>query len=210
MRTRLARMMMKGARQPQRPYPVKADRPLRVIDKTRPLQPAPEATQWLVLIVAPRREADAVQALRDAGHRAWHPQLTTWITSARLRIKSKVNRPLFPRYIFVAKMEGAAKSIEDCDHCGKIIGPVIKPRKECRPLLEVLSSKQAAGEFDGTIAKPIPMFDEGEWAVFADEGPFHGLKGIVQKTEGERVMILMNILGADNRIEANVYQLVPA
>lgn len=198
MRTKLNRLINKGARQPLRPYPIKSNKKLRVLDKTKPLLPAPEAINWLVVMTAPRRETDAVAALREAGYHAWYPQLTTWIHSARLRIKSKVNRPLFSRYIFVAQRDGCSKSITDIDHVGYIIGPVPPGRKNDRPLLDALSERQALGEFDGTKLPPPFTTDQH---VTLTEGPFAGLSGIVAKADHERTLVLLQILGSDRPVQ---------
>lgn len=204
MATRLGRMMTKGARQLHRPIPIANGKALRILDKTRPLESAPEGLQWLVVMVAPRREADAAKALHEAGYRSWHPQLTTWITNARLRIKTKVNLPLFPRYIFVAQQPGAAKPIIDCDHVGYVIGPVPKQRRGRQTLLEALSDRQGKGEF--IIVKP-PSFATGEKVLISDDGPFSGLEGLVERSENDRVFILLNILGGENRVEVDALSL---
>lgn len=202
--TKLGRLMTKGARASHRPIPIANGKALRILDKTKPLQPAPEAAQWLVAMVAPRREADAVKALHEAGYRAWHPQLTTWQTNARMRVKTKVNLPLFPRYVFVAQQPGASKPIIDCDHVGYVIGPVPARRKGRPTLLEALSDRQGKGEF---VVKTFVAFDIGDKVRISDDGPFTGFEGIVYQSDSERVHILLHILGGENRVEVDARSL---
>lgn len=212
MRTRLAKLMTKGARQPHRAYPLKSDKALRILDKTRELEaaPYPQAAGWLVVMVAPRRENDAIAALRKEGHLAWQPEATVYLTSHRHQIKTKVNRSLFSRYIFAARNHLAEKAIPDCDHVSFVVGDVPRARPGLPSLLEILSDKQQAGEFDGTITQPLHSFKRGEHVRVNDDSAFHGLNAIIEHTEGERVMILLNFLGKGTRVEIDPRRLSAA
>lgn len=211
MRTRLAKLMTKAAREPHRLYPHKTNKGPRILDKTRELKAIlfPQAS-WLVVMTAPRRENDAIAALLKEGHLAWHPQSTVYLTSYRHQIKTKVNRSLFPRYIFATRNPNAEKAIPDCDHVSFVVGDVPRARPGLPSLLEILSDKQQAGEFDGTITQPLHSFKRGEQVRVNDESAFHGLNAIIERTEGERVLVLLNLLGGSTRVEIDPRRLSAA
>ena len=199
MRSKLNRMMAKGKPHMPAYVPVRTKREIRILDKTKPLLPAPEATQWLVVMVEPRCEEKAIKGLQEAGHLAWHPQMTAWRVNYRLKLREKLNQPLFPRYIFVAKGEQATKSVVDCDHVSKVIGGVPRIRQSDRDLVSDLSTKQQHGWFTpGGPASPFKVNDE---VAINDDGAFHGLQGLVEKTDAERSTILLEILGTYRKFE---------
>ena len=196
MRSKLNRMMARNAPPSGLQMPPKQKRPLRIVDNTKPLQRAPEAAAWLVVMVEPRCEGKAIISLHEAGHLAWHPQMTVWSTNHRLRIKSKEHRPVFPRYIFVAKGERATKSVLACDHITYLVSSL--PRSST--FMEELSERQHQGWAD---IKPVSPFKIDQEVVINDEGVFHGLSGIVEKTDADRTTILFDILGSMTKIEVD-------
>lgn len=198
MRSKLNRMMSHKWPAKLPAAPVKAKRSLRILDETKPLQAAPEAPHWLVVMVEPRCEDKAIKALHEAGHLAWHPQMTCWQVNHRLRIKSKVHRPLFPRYAFVSKGEYATKSVKDCDHVTRIIGEVPSIRQTDRDMVTDLSHKQQHGWFG--IEGPASPFNINDEVAIDDEGAFHGLRGLIDKTAVERSTILLEFLGSFRKI----------
>lgn len=183
MRTKLSRMASKAER--HRPVqPVSTSRPVRVIDDAKPLTAAASAISWRVVTTAPRMEAKAAQSLQEAGWQVWYPQLTCWVSSARLRIKRRVHRPLFPRYLFVTG--SGHHAITGCDHVGYLL-----PNQAFGALVRNLSDRQMAGEFDASQEAP----DMTGQTMRMTDGPFSGFIGIVAKHEGERVRLLVEFMG---------------
>lgn len=210
MRAKLSRLS--HARQP-RTWRDHNGRQWRDLDETSPLTAAPEASAWLALIVAPRMEDAAAEALRDAGYIAWYPQTVETVTRQWRRVRVKVNRPLFPRYVFAAAAEptggvykvvgmggsgsaakgahGPSLGMLDCDHVVRIVGAVGPG------LMADLSRRQAGGEFVADLRQSI--YRRGSRVRIID-GPFQGLDGIVHRAEGERVEVLMQIFATETKV----------
>lgn len=169
---------------------------MRVIDDAKPLTPAASALSWRVVTTAPRMEAKAAQALLEAGWQVWYPQLTCWVSSARTRIKRRVHRPLFPRYLFVTG--SGHHAITGCDHVGYLL-----PNQAFGALVRNLSDRQMAGEFDASRDPPDLT---GETMRLTD-GPFAGFTGIVAKHEGERVRLLVEFMGKAQSVRVAVDRL---
>lgn len=172
----------------------------RHIDETAELLPVPEAFGWVALMVEPRLEAKAVTALREAGYAAWFPQTVETIVNSHRRTKRKVNRPLFPRYVFAASL--GRIGMGDCDHVSAIVGPV------SQALVANLSARQARGEFEAKAAAPV-QFGKGA-TVRINDGPFAGFDGIVEKSAKERVDVLVQIFGRDTRVTLEPQQIEAA
>lgn len=220
MRAKLSRLS--HARQP-RTWRDHNGRQWRDLDETSPLVAAPEASAWLALIVAPRMEEAAAEALRDAGYIAWYPQTVETVTRQWRRVRVKVNRPLFPRYVFagaaearggvskVVGMGGSGRAIKgahgpslgmlDCDHVVRIVGAVGPG------LMADLSRRQAGGEF--AIDNRASLYRSGAKVKVLD-GAFQGLEGIVFRSSHERVGILLKLFGAEVKVDASPSSLVAA
>lgn len=226
MKTRLNRMMAKSRQKRPELWVAKA-KAWRDIDETKPLEPAPAASGWVVLMVEPRMEGKAATALRDAGYVAWYPQTVEETKNEKRKVRRKVNRPLFPRYLFagapvaagwlsdgdgyggsgnpaikaLARLCGPAIGMGDCDHVTVIVGPVPSA------LLANLSDRQCEGEFEQR--EIISQFGKNS-RVRITEGPFAGLDGIVHRSKGRRVEVLMSFLGSERRIPLDASQVVAA
>lgn len=214
MRAKLSRLS--HARQP-RTWRDHNGRQWRDLDETSSLTAAPEASAWLALIVAPSMEEAAAEALRDAGYIAWYPQTVETVTRQWRRVRVKVNRPLFPRYVFAAAAEatggvskvvgmggsghttkgvhGPSLGMLDCDHVVRIVGAVGPG------LMADLSRRQAGGEFVADLRQSL--YRRGSRVRIVD-GPFQGLDGIVHRAEGERVEVLVGMLGQQVRVAMEV------
>lgn len=226
MKTRLNRMIAKSRQKRPDLWVAKAKQ-WRYIDETKPLEPAPVASGWVVLMVEPRMEGKAATALRDAGYVAWFPQTVEETKNEKRKVRRKVNRPLFPRYLFaavpvaagwlsegdgyggsgnpalkaLARLCGPAIGMGDCDHVTVIVGPVPSA------LLANLSDRQCEGEFEQR--EIISQFGKNS-RVRITEGPFAGLDGIVHRSQGRRVEVLMSFLGSERRIPLDASQVVAA
>jgi transcription antitermination factor NusG len=190
---RIARLMTRAAKaRTIRPHLWKKKQ-WRFIDETSPLQPAPQAGVWHVLLVEPRMEKKAAEALREAGYTAWYPQTVEMRTNQQRMLRRKFNEPLFQRYVFVTG-QGYRLGMVDCKHVSMVVGKI--SQKD----INDLSGRQAGGEFVAKVAGH--GFAKGEH-VKVKEGPFGGLDGIVEKTTRDRVSILMNILGRSTEISVD-------
>lgn len=227
--SRMNRMMAKGARMQAVLAPTLWNARKRVwkhIDETRPLVEPPQAGRWAVLQVAPRMEAKAADALRDAGYHAWYPQTIRTETKPALFIRRKFNEPLFVRYVFAAPgsvverrswpdrhtsrqiaSEAVSESrrlfsdwmrspqavgMVDCDHVSRIVAHVPYD------LLANLAKRQTGGEF--VVSDKRVAFKVGQ-KVRANDGPFRGFDGIVQKSEKDRVSVLIRFFGGERPVE---------
>lgn len=195
MQSKLNRMMASSKRHMPAQIPTKDKRSLKILDNTKPLLDAPVSEDWQLVMVEPRCELKAALWLREAGFYAWHPQITAWVNCARMRIKTKVNRPVFPGYIFVSAVDGARKSLRGYGHVNKVVGPVPTEGSQDRNLIAALSKRQASGEFDATR-----QLLAGDKIQIVDDGPFRELKGIVMKSDIERTTILLKIMGSQQKI----------
>lgn len=199
----------------------------REVDETKPLLAAPAASGWVVLMVEPRMEGKASEALRDAGYVAWHPQTVEITQDTRRKVRRKVNRPLFPRYLFaaapaaggwlsdgdeyggsgnpslkaLARLAGPSVGMGDCDHVSAIIGPVTAA------LLADLSERQSRGEFEAQTA--VSQFGKNTRVRITD-GPFAGLDGIVHRSVKGRVEVLVSFFGGKRPVKLEPQQVVAA
>ena len=183
------------------PNPFQAKRK-PTIDKT-PLRPAPIApaigsASWALVMCAPRREREAITSLVRNGWPAWTPMLTQWGTHAN--VMRRQHAPLFPRYIFVGMAAEGRVSIRQCDYVTAIIGGPERPFVAPAHVVQSLSDRQAAGEFDRT-GDPS-MQPEARIAAFRPEigkrvrylsGPFAGIAGsIAALTPRQRIRVLLD------------------
>jgi transcription antitermination factor NusG len=212
MKTKLARRMAKAkAKKPQHwiaeylekhhgrepKTPPKTE--WRDVDETSPLLPAPLASRWVVLMVEPRMEIKAATALREAGYVAWFPQTVEVVKSEKRKLRRRVNRPLFARYLFAAHR--GRVGMADCDHVSAIIGEVPQA------LIDNLSARQGLGEFEAT--DPARTFGKGSRVRITD-GPFSGLEGIVDLAAKDRVDVLMRIFGREQPVRFEAGQVEAA
>lgn len=176
------------------------EREWRDIDETSVLAEAPAARGWVVLMVEPRLEAKAASALREAGYVAWYPQTVETVVNTARRTRRKVNRPLFPRYVFAASF--GRIGMGDCDHVSAIVGPV------SQALVANLSDRQAQGEFEAKAPAPV-QFGKGATVRITD-GPFASFDGIVHKSARDRVEVLVGIFGRPTLVRLEPQQVEAA
>jgi len=164
-----------------------------------PLAPTPHLTldprPWYVCLTKPRQETSAVQNLEDQGYETYLPLLHQWLRQrGDWGQKQSV---MFPRYVFVRPA-----------HSGQAIGPVRSTpgistlvrfghvlaclREERLDSLRALVAAHSA-------ALPRQPFLAGTAVVFC-AGPLKGASGIVSGVAAERVQVLMNLLGQDQKL----------
>lgn len=156
-----------------------------------------EVKRWYIAYTKVRRERHALIGLQEDGLRAYLPQMTDWIMHARK--KSKVERPLFPRYLFV---ELSADSPEfykvranrdiEC-----LVGTCGSPAAIRPETVGDIRSAEAAGEFDLTNGEdPNDPYKAGDSVMVRIGGKFAGWPGrVVRMTDAQRVEVLIRGIG---------------
>ena len=152
---------------------------------------------WFVIHTKPRQERRALENLMQQGYTCYLPTLAVErIQRGELRVTIE---PLFPRYLFIQLDTGGSGqswgTIRSTKGVSRLVTFGSEPAKVDDRLIEILHSQ--AGPL---AAAPRRLFSPGEH-VIVTEGPFAGIEGIYQVSDGERrAMILIEILGKSTRL----------
>jgi len=156
---------------------------------------------WFVVHTKPRKESLALENLLKQGYVAYCPQ--TVIPRRRRQQWQKVSEPLFPRYLFVQLNVG----IDNFSPIRSTFGVIGLVKFGSQPALmpdEVVEAIQKQESELGESSIEHPFWQKGD-ELEVLEGPFAGLKGVFQKKESmERVSLLLDILGRQNRFSVPV------
>ena len=158
------------------------------------VEPAP--LTWYAACTAVSRERYAEGNLRDAGFDVYLPMATRWVVHAKKR--EKVQRPLFPRYVFVGMpdplMWGAADNARGVERLVRGAGPA--PSIVSWRTIDNLRAAEALGQFDDTVKREaIAPFKPGQ-PVRVIAGPMKGFVAEVAKANPKgRVHLLLGMLG---------------
>jgi transcriptional antiterminator RfaH len=160
--------------------------------------------KWFVVHTKPRKEKVAIDNLQRQGFMAYCPQ--TIQQKRRRQCWQKVVEPLFPRYLFVQLNIGADNFLPIQSTLG-VVGLV---RFGDQPAVIPESTIEAIQQREQAITETCtehPSWSKGDLLELI-EGPFTGLQGIFLKKEGlERVSILLDILGRQNRFNVSINSL---
>jgi transcriptional antiterminator RfaH len=144
---------------------------------------------WYLVHTKPRQEKYALQNLEWQGYECYLPI----VPSEKLRQNALivVDEPLFPRYLFVRLgRSGSDKSwnpIGSTRGVSRLVRFGTEPAKVEEILIDFLKMREST-------VRPICLFNPGE-RVQVLEGPFAGIEGIYQMTDGERrVVVLIELL----------------
>ena len=180
--------------------------------RARPDPTPPPSGVWYALVTNVNAERKAARALdAPGGLFLVYCPMTARLTpvGARTKRTAIVERPLFPRYLFVASRCGAfpfgalrgvcgVESVVRCD--GQ---PVAIPHG----IVEAIMRRDLAGEFDG--AKPARAKTLAEAGFHADEpvtvlaGAFAGLPAtITALAPGHKARLLLEIFGRPTPVDA--------
>ncbi|HEX4842260.1 MAG TPA: transcriptional activator RfaH [Limnobacter sp.] len=162
--------------------------------------------QWYVMYTKPRLEAVAEDNLLRQHYRVFFPKALV-----RKRKPSQgvveVVEPLFPRYLFVRLEQGVddfskLRSTKGCVDLVKFGG---KPTPVPNALVDLIAQQASdQGVLDLSAAQQL---DIGTQVRVAD-GPFEGLVGTIAKQKSaDRVLVLLNVLGAERAVEVRTIQL---
>jgi transcriptional antiterminator RfaH len=152
---------------------------------------------WYVIHTKPRQEQRALSNLVQQGYGCYLPLLAT----ERLRqgAVAVVQEPLFSRYMFIRLGTGQSGQswapIRSTLGVSSLVSFGAEPAKVCTELIETLRAQS-----DGQLDQPARLFKKGD-QVQIMEGPFAGLQGIYQMTDGERrAMVLIELLSKPSRL----------
>ena len=156
--------------------------------------------RWYVVQTKPRKESVAVENLERQGYKVYCPQIMQ--AKHRQQRWKKVTAPLFPRYLFVQLDIG----VDDFAPIRSTIGVLGLVRFGNNPAVmpqHLIGAIQQQEQRIFTQAKIQPNWKPGD-RVEILTGPFAGLNGIFEKADNEeRVIILLEMLGRNNRIVVN-------
>jgi transcriptional antiterminator RfaH len=164
--------------------------------------------QWYAIYTKPRQEGCASDNLERQGYEVYLPMIKH---KKRSRNKwMEIIEPLFPRYLFIhlALFQDSFYSIRSTLGVSKIIQFGNHPVQVPKAFIDGLRASQGPGQ--DYIDPNRPLFSIGEELTIID-GPFKGASGIVHNTSGqERVIILLNLLGRENKVRVKTNDVVPS
>ncbi|WP_275662730.1 transcription/translation regulatory transformer protein RfaH [Laribacter hongkongensis] len=149
-----------------------------------------EKMHWYLVHTKPRQEQCALQNLQQQGYQCYLPMLATEkLRQGRLVVSEEA---LFPRYLFIRLGLGQSDKswapIRSTRGVNQLVRFGTEPARIDDELIERLRGHEVAR------AHPEPLFRTGERVRLTD-GPFAGIEGIYQMTDGEsRVIVLIEFL----------------
>lgn len=162
-------------------------------------------SQWFVMYTKPRQEAVALDNLERQQYRVFFPKAKVRKRKSG-RPATEVIEPLFARYMFVKLESGVddfskLRSTKGCVDLVKFGG---KPTPVPEELIELIQAQ--VDESDQLDLAKVVLPAVGS-VVRVEEGPFEGLLGtIASHKSADRVLVLLNVLGAERRVELGAVQ----
>jgi len=163
---------------------------------------------WYVVYTHANAEAKARSHLLRQGFTTLMPTYRCWRSHARKR--EVVERPLFPRYLFVAldmlehRWRPILSTVGVCDLVRHGNAPTPMPRG----LAEEIGERAAGGAFDRL--SPVDGMRQGDVVRILD-GPFTDLIGrFAGLADKDRVFVLLDLLGRQVRTTLSYAAVSPA
>lgn len=147
--------------------------------------------QWFLVHTKPSQEKWALQNLAQQGYECYLPTFPR--EKVRQGSLTVTDEPLFPRYLFIrlgqASPVKSLAPIRSTKGVSRLVSFGLEPARIDDSLIEYLRAQEAA-----RAVEPERLFNPGQ-RVRLTEGPFAGIEGIFQMTEGEqRVIVLIELL----------------
>ena len=162
---------------------------------------------WYVIHTKPRQESLALENLQRQGYTTYCPQIT--ISKRRRNAWHQVTEPLFPRYLFIELTEGE----DDFGPIRSTLGVSNMLRFGGKPATiseEIIQTLQQQERDNADAPDPELPVKPGD-RVRVMDGPFAGLEGIFQNNSKDaRVIILMELLGRENKVTVDRDSIIPA
>lgn len=115
--------------------------------------------------------------------------------------------PLFPGYLFV-QLDMATQNSAPIRSTRGVVG-LVRFGNEMRPMPRRLMQSLLDAQLEQVAIDPSDLFSEGDRVILVD-GPMKGLAAIVQAKQGrDRVLLLLDLLGRENRVVVSPHQLAP-
>lgn len=146
---------------------------------------------WYLLHTKPRQEMRALQNLEQQGYPCYLPLLP--VEKLHQNNLTVCDEPLFPRYLFIQLGQGSVSQswgpIRSTKGVNRLVSFGMEPAKVDDGLIDQIKLYEARLQ-----GEPERLFNAGE-RVQLIEGPFAGIEGVYQMTDGEqRVMVLIELL----------------
>jgi len=154
---------------------------------------------WYAVHTQPHAEARAAEHLTRQGYGVYLPRYRRWVRHARKR--QIVQRPLFPRYVFVAFDRATTpwRPILSTVGVSGVVSDGEGPAPVAAEIIQNLRQRESEGGFDELA--PAQRLRAGD-RVRILEGPFENCLGrLVAASDEERVFILFELLGRTVRAE---------
>jgi len=153
---------------------------------------------WYLVHTKPQKERVAKENLERQGYPFYLPLARQ--TRRRKGRWLDVIEPLFPRYLFV-RLGAGHDSFRSVRYTTGVQNLVCFSEKPAVVPDSVVNSLMRAADPDtGLHDLNAPVFEPGK-AVVIDSGPLAGVQGILlAKTGEDRVIVLLNMLGKENRV----------
>ena len=164
-------------------------------------------TSWYVVHTHANSEDRAAAHLRRQGYDVYVPRYRKWRRHARRR--ELVQRPLFPRYLFVLldAMRAQWRPILSTVGVSALLMRDGRPIPVPPGVVEAIQDKEACGLFNGD---PDRQFNPGD-PVRIIEGPFAELMGRFQGlADRERVFVLLDLMERQVKVSLPVDVLTAA
>lgn len=144
--------------------------------------------KWYLLYTKPRQEKLALQHLQNQAYEVYLPLLQ--VEKMRGGVRSVVEVPLFPRYLFVHLDEAGSQSwVPICSTVG-----VSRLVKFGTQFAQVRQDLVAWVKDHSKAVKSVPELKQGDVVMIA-RGPFRGMDAIFKTYDGEkRVILFLNLL----------------
>jgi transcriptional antiterminator RfaH len=160
---------------------------------------------WYVVHTKVRQEQTACENLARQGYTVYLPRIKR-LKRVRGHQQAQME-PLFPRYLFLQPGSSAHSIAPVRSTLG--VATIVRYGQEpavMRP--ETLSSiVDFEARWNQSGDEEISPFQRGELVRVVD-GPLSGLEGLISGVSQERVVVLMQLLGADTRVSLSHHQLL--
>ena len=158
---------------------------------------------WMVVTTLPHREEFAIENLVRQDYNAYCPMMMRRIRHARRTYDAK--RPLFPGYVFVERpsQRQSWRPLLGTFGVRSVVCHGERPSLLPPGFVESLKVR----EIDGTIRKPELPFKPGQLVAISG-GALDGLVGqILEIRESDRVLLLLNLLNQQTRVQVDAKML---